>query len=289
MIINKMANSVFLSVYFALSFVTCRLLMKFYRSILPLLLVGAALFAGAGMGFTQVKAQPTLYKVKGTVYDSTHHYPVQSVSVLTSSGRGTVTSKDGTYTVEVEETDSIWFSYLNKPTKKYPVLKIATPFAFDVSLAVYVPVLAEVTVKNRNYYLDSLQNREDYAKVFNYQKPGLSASVNNSGVGFDLNEIINVFRFRKNRSTMAFQNRLLNEEKEKFVKHRFSKALVRRLTKLEGDSLDYFVNTFVPPYWFVQSADDYTFQKYVKDSGERFKKGLMPLPPYRTEDEDVLQ
>lgn len=263
--------------------------MKIYRLILPLLFTCLALFGGAAIGFAQLKAQPPLYKIKGTVYDSTHNYPVQAVSVLTSSGRGTITSKDGTYTVEVEENDSIWFSYLNKPTKKYPVLKIATPFAFDISLSVYVPVLAEVTVKNRNYYLDSLRNREDYAKVFNYQKPGLSASVTNSGVGFDLNEIINVFRFRKNKSTLAFQNRLLNEEKEKFVKHRFSKALVRRLTKLEGDSLDYFVNTFIPPYWFVQTADEYTFQKYVKDSGERFKKGLIPLPPYRVEDEDLLQ
>jgi hypothetical protein len=48
------------------------------------------------------------------------------------------------------------------------------------------------------------------------------------GVGFDIDEIINMFRVRRNKSMLAFKERLLNEEREKAVDHRFNKALVRQ-------------------------------------------------------------
>src|SRR5215467_4023195 len=125
--------------------------------------------------------------------------------------------------------------------------------AFDISLQVNVPVLREVKIMPRNYRLDSIQNRIDYAKIFNYQKPGLKVNTSNlgAGVGFDLDELINVFRFRRNRSMAAFQKRLLAEEQEKFVDHRFSKALVRRLTQLTGSALDSFMLSYRPPYTFT--------------------------------------
>jgi hypothetical protein len=50
---------------------------------------------------------------------------VISVSVLTSSGKGTATDIYGYYEIDVTENDSVWFSYLNKPTVKYAVKKIS--------------------------------------------------------------------------------------------------------------------------------------------------------------------
>lgn len=167
------------------------------------------------------------------MYDSTRNFPMEAVSVLSSSGTGTITNSDGQYEIEVKEKDSIWFSYLNKPTKKFAVLKIANPFAFDISIQVSVQVMKEVQVLPRSYKLDSIRNREDYAKIFNFQKPKLKPSISGMGVGFDLDEIINMFRVRRNKSMLAFKERLLNEEREKAVDHRFNKALVRRLTMLK--------------------------------------------------------
>ena len=156
-------------------------------------------------------ASSQLYKIKGTVYDSTRRYPVELVTVLATSGKGTITNAEGYYEIEVTEKDSIWFSYLNKPTIKFPVLKISNPFAFDISLQVNIPVLKEVKIRPRSYKLDSIQNRQDYAKVFDYQKPGLKTVTPQYGAaaGFDLDEIINMFRFKRNRSMLAFQKRLL--------------------------------------------------------------------------------
>lgn len=226
------------------------------------------------------------YKIKGTVYDSTRNYPLELVSVLTTAGKGTVTNAEGVYEIEVAEKDSIWFSYLGKPTVKFPVLKIANPFGFDISLKVNVTVLKEVKIRPRNYKQDSVQNRLDYAKIFNYKKPGLKTVTPQYGVGagFDLNEIINAFRFKRNRSMLSFQKRLLEQEREKSVTHRFNKALVRRLTMLDGAELDSFMLVFRPSYEFTMSTGDYDFQQYIKTAHARFKRGLPPLQFLRPEE-----
>ncbi len=230
------------------------------------------------------------FKVKGTVYDSTRNYPLEAVSVLTTSGKGTATNSEGYYEIEVAEKDSIWFSYLGKPTMKFAVLKMVNTQAFDIALLVNVTTLKEVKVRPRNYKLDSLQNRQDYAKIFDYRKPGLRTvtpqTQYGASVGFDLNEIINMFRFKRNRSMAAFQERLLQEERDKSVDHRFNKALVRRLTMLTGNELDSFMRLFRPSYEFSQTAGDYDFQLYIKISHNRFKRGLPPEIWKRTEEEE---
>jgi plasmid maintenance system killer protein len=219
------------------------------------------------------------YWIKGVVYDSSRNYPLEAVSVLSSAGVGTVTNADGYYEIRVTDRDSIWFSYLNKPTVKFPVIKIVNPMQFDISLQVSIPVLREVKIFPRNYKLDSIRNRQTYAKVFNYQRPGLKIVTPQygAGVGLDLDELINVFRFRRNKSMLGFQQRLLLEEEEKFIDYRFNKALVRRLTLLDGAELERFMQIFRPSYLFTKLAGDYEFRLYIKQSLYRFKKGLPPL------------
>lgn len=243
------------------------------------------------LGFGLLKALPVSaqYKIRGTVYDSTRTQPVELVSVLSTSGRGTITNKDGQYEIEVGEKDSIWFSYLNKPTVKFAVLKMTTPLAFDIALQVNIPTLKEVRVRPRDYRQDSIQNREDYAKIFNYRKPGLRVAPGQTqyggAIGFDVNEIINVFRFKRNRSMLSFQKRLIAQEQEKFVDHRFNKGLVRRLTGVDSSSIDSFMMVFRPTYTFTLLAGEYDFQKYIKDSYLRFEQGLPRWEEFREEDE----
>lgn len=245
------------------------------------------IFIATALLLTTVATAQT-YKIRGTVYDSSRSYPMQSVSVLSASGKGTITNADGYYEIEVTERDSIWFSYLNKPTIKFPVLKIVNPMEFDVSLQVNVPILREVKIKPPYYKFDSLQNRIDYAKIFNYQKPKLKtvAPQYGTGMGFDLDEIINMFRFKRNRSLASFQKRLFLEEQDKFIDHRFNKALVRRLTLLSGNELDSFMQVYRPSYLFTQLSGDYEFQKYIKDSFYRFKRGLPPLSAIKEEEQE---
>jgi plasmid maintenance system killer protein len=225
------------------------------------------------------------YKVRGYVYDSSRNYPLEAVTVQSTSGKGTITNADGFYEIDVNEKDSIWFSYLNKPTIKFPVLKMSSPLSFDISLQVNIPTLKEVKVRPRNYKQDSIQNRIDYAKIFNYQKPKLRPVGAGTGVGFDLDEIINMFRFRRNRSMASFQKRLLIDEEDRFIDHRFNKALVRRLTLLEGTELDSFMLIYRPSYTFTKMAGEYEFQYYIKTAFFRYKKGIMPEGMLKKEEE----
>jgi len=219
-----------------------------------------------------VKAQ--YFKLKGTVYDSTKTYPLSSVSVITTSGNGTTSDVFGHYQIDVRETDSVWFSYLNKPTIKYAVAKIIDAQQFDIALHIYIPVLKEIVIRPRNYKLDSLQNRIDYAKAFDWQKPKLRANIGNdygSAVGFDLDEIIRMFQFRRNKSMAQFQERLLQQERDKFIDYRFNKGLVLRLTGLTGDARDSFMLLCRPSYEFCLLVSDYEFQAAIKQCFEKFK------------------
>lgn len=221
-------------------------------------------------------------RVKGNVYDSLGRIPVPSVSVLTSSGRGTITAADGSYTILADKQDSIWFSYLNKPTRKFPVDKISMPYAFDISLRINIPDLPEVKVKNRDYHQDSLENRDNYRKYFDFEKPGLSVTSADGTAGVDLDELINVFRFKRTRKMSRFRDKLVSDEQEGYVRYRFSKALIRRITGMTDDSLiNEFIALYAPSYFFAQRTNDYTFQEYIKRSYERFQQGFPPSPMWR--------
>jgi len=214
------------------------------------------------------------YKVKGTVYDSSRRYRIEAVTVLSTSGKGTVTDTLGRYQLDVSDKDSIWFSYLGKPTPKYPILKMADISRFDIALRLRFDVMQEVRIRSRVYKEDSIQNRKDYAKAFNFRRPGFESmtSVNAMGAGIDIQELIRLFQFRKNKSMEKFRERLLEQEREKFVDHRFNKGLVRRLTGFDGDELTQFMLKYRPTYEFVLFSSEYDFQYYIKKSGEEFKK-----------------
>jgi hypothetical protein len=217
--------------------------------------------------------------ISGTVYDITKKTPIESVSVLSTSGKGTITDSAGQYSLTVTEKDSIYFSFLNKPTPKYAVATIANPGAFDISIMKKVQQLPAVFLKQRNYRIDSLQNRSEYAKIFNYQKPGFSTSLNpNPGgmasVGVDLSELINMFKFRKNKRMISFQKRLVNEEQEKYISHRFNKGLVRKLTGLSSPELDSFMAEFRPTLDMTMQFNDLEFGQFIVEAFKYYKAGI---------------
>lgn len=234
------------------------------KLLLPLLLLTI-------IGISETQAQ---VKVSGRVYDVSKYRPLEAVSVLTSRGYGTASDSLGHYSIIVSENDSIWFSYLNKPTPKFAVKAIGNKENFDVSLHVTASDLKEVKITPPNYRFDSLQNRLDNAKIFNFQKPGIGSSLDmtTGGVGLDLDEFINMFKFRRNKRMMAFQKQLLQEEEDKYIDHRFSRALVIKLTQLHGEQLDTFMKVYRPTVEFVATATDYEFQDYIKKCFSHYQR-----------------
>jgi carboxypeptidase-like protein len=226
---------------------------------------------GAGSGlFAQQQIT-----IRGTVYNMNRTKPLQSVSVVSSSGRGTITDSSGNYSITVSEQDSISFSYLGRATFQFPVKMINAYNNFDIALHVEPTELKTVHVTPKDYHMDSLHNRQDYAKYFDYKKPKFKISDpgnGENGVGLDLDEIINMFRFNRNRRLAAFQKRLIQDEQDKFVEHRFTHALVRKITHLNGPELDTFMIKYKPSFAFAQTSSDYDFDDYIKLAYLQYKK-----------------
>lgn len=215
--------------------------------------------------------------ISGTVYDITARRPLEAVGVMSSSGRGTITDSLGHYSLILLAKDSIWFSLIGKTTMKYPVDTISNTDRFDVRIHLRATDLPEVKVRNSYYKYDSLQNRQDNAKAFNFKKPTLRISSNpgyNPGgltAGFDLDEIINMFRVKRNRGLENLQKRLIEQEHDKYVTYRFSKQFVRKITKLQSPELDTFMNRYRPDYESVQRMNDLELGYFVQKSFEHYK------------------
>lgn len=219
-------------------------------------------------------ASSAQYKVKGTVYDSSRQYRIQAVTVLSTSGGITITDSMGRYQINVGEQDSVWFSYLGKPTPRYAVLKMPDVTQFDIALQLKTVVMEEVKIRSRSYRMDSIQNRLDYAKVFDYKKVsfGSLTSIGPSGAGIDIAELIRLFQFRKNKSMLKFQERLIEQEKERYIDHLFNKTLVKKLTALDGEMLEQFMIKYRPSYEFAIATGEYDFQLYIKSAASQFQK-----------------
>jgi hypothetical protein len=218
--------------------------------------------------------------VTGTVFDSSKRNYVENVQVESTSGKTTRTDSMGRYKISVAENDSLTFIYKNKPTQKFAVRDMASLTQFDISLGIAVKggyhILKEVIVFARSYREDSMENRQTYADVYNFHKPTIKTSISPSGaVGADVNEIINMFRFRRNKRLKAFQARLEQQEQDHFVSYRFNKNFVRRITGLQGAELDTFMVRYLPSYEFASTADDVTFNRYILNSSYAFKAELL--------------
>ncbi len=225
-----------------------------------------------------VKAQ---FTISGTVYDSSKVVPVKDVVVKCTGGTTAITDSTGHYYISATDKDSLTFIYHNKPTPRFAVKQIENIGNFDISLRIHVDekfkTLREVRVFSNSFKQDSIANREEYAKIFNYQKPGFKTNTSDysGAAGMDLDEFINMFRFKRNKQLKSFQNRLVDQEQEKYVNYRFNKTLVRRITHLEGKNLDSFMVLYRPDFYFTQNSTTVIFYQYILNASYQFRKELL--------------
>lgn len=214
--------------------------------------------------------------LSGVVYDSSKINYVEGVLVLSTGGKAAVTDSMGRYSLPVSEADSISFTFRDKPTQKFAVKIISDYEHFDIALRVRVKskynTMREVVVYGKSYHQDSMENRETYRDVFEYQKPRLSIGTNPDGIsGIDPNQIINMFRFKRNKHMLAFQGRLEEQERQKYIDYRFNKSLVKRITGLEPPLLDSFMVRYRPDSDSINLGDDLILNQYILNCWYKFK------------------
>jgi len=222
-------------------------------------------------------------KLQGTVYDYFSKKPLDAVTVQSSSGLNAITDSLGKFSISVTKNDSVFFTYLSKKTLKYPVDTITDLSNFEIALYVDAAWLPAVKVRNSNYRLDSIANRQQYAKAFNFKKPGLKFTSSPSSpssyipgsvtAGLDLDEIINMFRFKRNRQILSMQERLIQEEQNKYINHRFTKFLVQKLTNLKGAALDSFMVVSRPSYELLLTMNEIELGYYIEQCFKLYESG----------------
>ncbi len=207
-------------------------------------------------------------KLSGRVYEEWGVFPLQGVSVMSNSGKGTISDSAGHFSINVNRADSVYFSYLGKETRKFAIAEIPDPENFIISLHVNIPVLKEVKISPADYHRDSIQYRADYAKAFDYRKPSFRSVVPVLGfpsIVVNIDELIRVFGYRQKRMMLGFQKRVQEDERQNFISHRFTKRLAGALTGLQNEKLDSFMNYARPDYYFTSHSTDYEFRKYIMD------------------------
>ena len=220
--------------------------------------------------------------IQGYVYQDKYRTPLDSVLVYTQSGNISKSDSTGAYQINIYPKDSIWFQFRDKITHKYPVDTIRDPRNFEVQI--YLPkyyvqtpkgYLPTVTVRSKSYYEDSLAFRDDYAKIFNYQKPGKALGESfgvgdNGGVAVDFDQVVNLFRFGYNRRQKVYQKFALDVEQEKYIDHRFTKKLVETITGLYDEARDEYMKACRPTYDQLIMMNDAQLNEYIKLSSSKY-------------------
>lgn len=138
-------------------------------------------------------------------------------------------------------------------------------------------------VASRNYTMDSLKLRQEFAEAFNYRKPGFKGvfvpkdysgapqpyyqanSSTASLISIDVLSVVSLLGKRQSPQS-RLQKVLVKEEDERYVDNMFSKPTVQRLTGLEGESLQTFMQLYRPSADSIRRISEYDVILYIKNS-----------------------
>lgn len=224
--------------------------------------------------------------IKGTVFTRRDGGPLRGVSVLAISGAGTSTDSLGRYSIRLTATDSIYFSWLGKVTDRFAINNIPPDSPFNINLdEVNVRSLPALLVSGpRDYTRDSLNNRAQYQSVFGYEtKSGPQDKNMNQlggvGLGWDLN---NLLKPSDDSHTEALQQKLVENEQDTYINHKFNRALVKRITRLEPSDLDIFMKAYRPSYELLHNFEtEYEYYQWISDQAKFFREQMNLLSAYR--------
>lgn len=226
------------------------------RYLLPLLLT---LFAANAFSQTNI--------VAGVINDLNFD-PVARAKVFTSGGATAYTDSLGTFYMSVANlSDSVYVLFNNNTSRGYSIppnriLSITLNMFLVESEFSDKESLPDVVVQNSNHYLDSIQNRSDYAKIFDPTTSGeylLKFLSNPINIGY----LFKTFQFKQNKKRQVYKDFAVFLEQEKHIKQRYTKLLMRKYTDLEGEELEAFMGRYAPSYEKLQSMDDITLAQYV--------------------------
>ncbi|PZP49486.1 MAG: hypothetical protein DI598_07715 [Pseudopedobacter saltans] len=165
-------------------------------------------------------------------------------------------------------------------------LSVITPFAKaqnnDSIFSDTANKLNPITIQTNKYRADSISNREYYKKAFNYKSPKINMGDNKwdrtiivagkkialdpqkSLSLLDIDALIEVVHSKKKKQKIQLQKRLVDQEKDKYVRQIFTPALVEKYSNIHNeDSINIFINRYAPGYGEIQTMNELDLGYYI--------------------------
>ena len=224
------------------------------------------------------------------VIDKSTRQPI--VGALVNSEQITVrTDKLGEFEIGLAHpADSLKISALGYKILYVPADK---PNVFlTIELEPKITDLKEVTIYgSKSFKIDSLANRADFQKQFNYKGPRVIDAFTGGGnyvpgqlISINVLLLVQALT-KKSTPEYKFNKVLIRDEHEQYVDEHFNRGVVSRVTTLQGDTLLTFLVQYRPTYEFVLKSTVYDMEVYIKDSYQKFKQqGFTVKGPFVKQD-----
>ncbi|MBI3140129.1 MAG: carboxypeptidase-like regulatory domain-containing protein [Sphingobacteriales bacterium] len=216
--------------------------------------------------------------IKGTVYDASTDSVLAGVTVMNSTGKSFVlTDKNGNYSIPAREDDKLVFTISGYETDTLPVENYMFYTRMDMTLHVRSLLLKGITVVATDYRTDSLNRRAYYSHLLDHKEPGLTGrNTPAGGFGIVLSPLSHFSRTSRQRREL--RKRLERAERDDYIDRIFSAELVKRVTRLEGDSLRLFMYWYRPTYDFCRHTSSPEILIYISDKLKEFRKPVLKKP-----------
>jgi hypothetical protein len=219
-------------------------------------------------------------KITGIVTDKTTKRPLAGAFVSVGLLK-TVTDSYGTFEIMANGTDSLKIVRLGYRTFLMAIDKADITVHIELEHAAIS--LDVVTIYgDKNFKKDSVNNRLEFEKQFNYKQPRLIDAFNTNAIKQPC-ELISINPFtllavltKKSSPEYEFNKILIEDEQEDYVSQKFNKGTVFKITGMKGDTLSEFLTRYRPSYQFAVKATAYDMQIYIKESFVKFQKEGFP-------------
>ncbi|WP_316795822.1 hypothetical protein [Pedobacter agri] len=227
-------------------------------------------------------------QINGQVLDHVSKLPIENavvkygneVSITSSTGKFSFSKNPSNQTIKINKLGYDDYE-LNLNNNFKDVIVLLRSVAIDLN---------DVTIySKRDYLKDSLQIREDFARVFaykdptikdvlvkkglRYKTPGSNLVSNSTSSILSLDVLKTVGLLTKNKSSISKLKKVqLKDEETNYINHRFSPEKISAITKLEDDSLNSFIEKYRPTATEIRKMNDYEILMYVKQSYVEFIK-----------------
>lgn len=114
-----------------------------------------------------------------------------------------------------------------------------------------------------------------YTKIYGPQADLLTISPG-GGAGFGIDALYNAFS-RSGRNAEKLKEIIERDYRQNVIDYRFTRPLVSNITGLTDTALTDFMEKYRPSYYFVTTANDYEFVRYVRNNFKRYKRNPRPF------------